>query len=104
MKAMNREAVASLPKVYEWRLREAAALPTPIQTAHTRITEANVLLQLRNLTLPRSVRTRGGSVDLHGWVYHIGTGAVTCTMWLQHIRSGCRPLRRPSGRWQSEEP
>ena len=44
------------------------------------VTEANVLLQLQNLKTHPAVSAglEAGTLDLHGWVYHIGSGAVTC--------------------------
>ena len=81
--AMNREAVASLPKVYEWLAyaeEAASAADTNPDNPLLAVTEANVLLQLRNLATHPAVSAglEAGSVDLHGWVYYIGTGAVTC--------------------------
>ena len=81
--AMNREAVASLPKVYEWlgyAEEAASAAANNTDDPLLAVTEANVLLQLQNLgTHPAvSAGIEAGSIDLHGWVYHIGSGAVTC--------------------------
>ena len=81
--AMNREAVAALPKVYEWlgyAEEAASAADGNTENPLLAVTEANVLLQLRNLTTHPAVTAglEAGSVDLHGWVYHIGTGEVTC--------------------------
>ena len=44
-----------------------------------RVTEQNVLLQLRHLVTHSEVRKKveAGDLHLHGWVYHIGTGEVT---------------------------
>ena len=81
--AMNREGVASLPKVYEWlgyaEEAASAAADNPADPLLA-VTEANVLLQLRNLRTHPAVSAGldAGSIDLHGWVYHIGSGAVTC--------------------------
>ena len=81
--AMNREAVAALPKVYEWlgyaEEAASAAADNPADPLLA-VTEANVLLQLRNLRTHPAVSAGldAGSIDLHGWVYHIGSGAVTC--------------------------
>lgn len=43
------------------------------------LTEKNVVSQLRNLLTHPSVAARmaEGSLKLHGWVYHIGSGSVT---------------------------
>ena len=81
--AMNREAVASLPKVYEWLgyAEEAAgAAANNPDDPLLAVTEANVLLQLQHLKTHPAVSAglEAGAVDLHGWVYHIGSGGVTC--------------------------
>jgi carbonic anhydrase len=43
------------------------------------LAEHNVVAQLRNLRTHPSVAARlaEGDLSLHGWVYHIGPGAVT---------------------------
>jgi carbonic anhydrase len=43
------------------------------------LSERNVVTQLRNLATHPAVAARlaDGSLTLHGWVYHIGSGAVT---------------------------
>jgi carbonic anhydrase len=43
------------------------------------LTQQNVLAQLDNLRTHPSVAARleEGDLELHGWVYHIGEGAVT---------------------------
>ena len=43
------------------------------------LTEENVVGQLKNLRSHPSVAARleEGDLRLHGWVYHIGSGAVT---------------------------
>ena len=81
--AMNREAVASLPKVYEWlgyAEEAASAAASNPDDPLLAVTEANVLLQLQNLKTHPAVDAglEAGTLDLHGWVYHIGSGAVTC--------------------------
>ena len=81
--AMNREAVASLPKVYEWlgyAEDAAGAAENNPDDPLLAVTEANVLLQLQNLKTHPAVSAglEAGTLDLHGWVYHIGSGAVTC--------------------------
>ena len=81
--AMNREAVASLPKVYEWlgyAEDAAGAAESNPDDPLLAVTEANVLLQLQNLKTHPAVSAglEAGTLDLHGWVYHIGSGAVTC--------------------------
>jgi len=81
--AMNREAVASLPKVYEWlgyACEAAEATTEGDENPLLAVTEANVLLQLKHLLTHPAVKSglESGQLDLHGWVYHIGTGEVTC--------------------------
>ena len=81
--AMNREAVASLPKVYEWlgyACEAAEAATESDENPLLVVTEANVLLQLKHLLTHPAVASglESGQLDLHGWVYHIGTGEVTC--------------------------
>ena len=81
--AMNREAVASLPKVYEWlgyACEAAEAATEGAENPLLAVTEANVLLQLKHLLTHPAVKSglESGQLDLHGWVYHIGTGEVTC--------------------------
>ena len=81
--AMNREAVASLPKVYEWlgyACEAAEATTEGDENPLLAVTEANVLLQLKHLLTHPAVAggLESGQLDLHGWVYHIGTGEVTC--------------------------
>ena len=80
--AMNREAVASLPKVYEWlgyACEAAEAATENDENPLLAVTEANVLLQLKHLLTHPAVAggLESGQLDLHGWVYHIGTGEVT---------------------------
>ena len=81
--AMNREAVATLPKVYEWlgyACEAAEAATESDENPLLVVTEANVLLQLKHLLTHPAVASglESGQLDLHGWVYHIGTGEVTC--------------------------
>lgn len=85
--AMNLDAVADLPHVRDWLEHSRAA----VEVAHSHqhgskgdellaVTEQNVLLQLQHLRTHPAVAAKiaKGEVGLHGWVYHIETGDVTC--------------------------
>lgn len=84
--AMHPDRVAHLPHVSEWlgyageALREvekdAAGRPEAERLA--RLTERNVILQLKNLASHPAVgkRLKRGDIALHGWVYDIRTGDV----------------------------
>jgi carbonic anhydrase len=85
--AMNLDAVADLPHVRDWLDHSRAAVETVDgdDTADAgerllRVTEQNVLLQLAHLRTHPAVASRlaNGKIGLHGWVYHIETGDVTC--------------------------
>lgn len=85
--AMNLDAVADLPHVRDWLEHSRAAVEiaraTPAGHDHdelTRVTEENVLLQLQHLRTHPAVaaKVKNGDIGLHGWVYHIESGAVTC--------------------------
>jgi carbonic anhydrase len=72
---MNPEAVAALPSVSAWlKYAEASRGDDLLE-----MTERNVLHQIENLkTHPAvAIRLEDGDLNLHGWVYHIGEGAVT---------------------------
>jgi carbonic anhydrase len=75
---VNPEAVAGLPSVSAWidyaQPARVAAGTDDILT----ITEYNVLQQIENLRTHPAVihRLADGDLGLHGWVYHIGAGAV----------------------------
>jgi carbonic anhydrase len=72
--ALNPEALADYPNVTHWlryaRVEHRDLLP---------LTEHNVVAQLHNLRTHPSVaaRLKDGDLALLGWVYHIGSGAVT---------------------------
>lgn len=85
--ALSSEALEGLPHVREWlehvepavaAVRERGALTG--DDALLALTEQNVLVQLGNLKTHPSVRAAidKGSLDLHGWVYDIESGSVTC--------------------------
>lgn len=83
---MNPDAVSHLPNVSNWLsfARDAAKDLAPGDRdkpeALMHVTEANVVLQLEHLRSHASVAAglEEGSIALHGWVYHIATGEVTC--------------------------
>ena len=80
-------STASMPTVRSWltnghaALRAAEHMAAPDATPEQRLdrlTEENVLLQLRHLTTHPSVTEalRAGTLTLSGWVYEIATGSV----------------------------
>jgi carbonic anhydrase len=79
--ALNPEALEAYPNVRAWlryadvKHREAEPSPQFLLA----LTEHNVVAQLTNLHSHPAVAARltEGDLRLHGWVYHIGTGAVT---------------------------
>jgi len=84
--AMNLAAVENLPHVRDWLDHSRAAVEI-VEACHhgeadalLRVTEQNVLLQLQHLRTHPAVAARlgAGELSLHGWVYHIESGEVTC--------------------------
>jgi carbonic anhydrase len=85
--ALNPGALDGLPHVQGW-LEHARAAVDAVHARHGRagleelraVTERNVLLQLQHLRTHPSVAARlaTGSLELHGWLYDIETGRVTC--------------------------
>ena len=84
---LNPAALSALPNVTAW-LRHAKAArcavseakhPAPSPEFFLQLAERNVVEQLKNLRSHPSVaaRLKQGSLRIHGWVYHIGTGLVT---------------------------
>jgi carbonic anhydrase len=84
---LNPEALKSLPNVTSW-LRHARRARRAAEDSRRQmndaeflvaLTERNVVEQLTNLRTHPSVisRLEQGDLNLHGWVYHIGEGAVT---------------------------
>jgi carbonic anhydrase len=79
--ALHPEALEGFPQVAAWlryadvEHREAKPTPELLLT----LAEHNVVTQLKNLRSHPAVKARleKGDVALHGWVYHIGSGAVT---------------------------
>ena len=90
--AMNLDAVAHLPHVHDWLDHARAAVDTvnyrasnqdqesDADSALLNVIRENVLLQLQHLRTHPAVaaRVNCGEIELHGWVYDIETGAVTC--------------------------
>jgi carbonic anhydrase len=79
--ALNPEALEAYPNVTAW-LRYAKVEhrePEPSPEFLLGLTEDNVVAQLENLRSHPTVAARleEGDLALHGWVYHIGSGAVT---------------------------
>lgn len=84
--AMNLEGLNNLPHVKEWLGYSKAAVDIVKATCAdksdndkmTALIEQNVLLQLQHLRTHPTVATRLAQKDLelHGWVYDIGTGGV----------------------------
>jgi carbonic anhydrase len=79
--ALNPDAFREYPNVARWlryaRIAHRDAEPSPDMLLT--LTEQNVVAQLRNLRSHPAVSARieEGDLELHGWVYHIGTGMVT---------------------------
>lgn len=79
--ALRPEALGEFPHVLGW-LRYADVEhgePEPGGDVLLAMTEHNVVVQLKNLRSHPAVAARleEGSLVLHGWVYHIGSGTVT---------------------------
>jgi len=85
--ALNPGALNDLPDVQGWLDNSLGAVEA-VKAKHGvagkeelhAVTEQNVLLQLEHLKTHPAVASRIGSgeVSLHGWVYNIGTGEITC--------------------------
>jgi carbonic anhydrase len=79
--ALNPEPLEQFPSVTAWlRYAKVAQRESePSADLLLTLTEANVAAQLRNLRSHPAVAARleQGDLSLHGWVYHIGSGAVT---------------------------
>jgi carbonic anhydrase len=85
--ALNPDALKSLPHVSNW-LSHCAAAQARVKARHPKVgsehllemTEENVLLQLKHLETHPSVAAKmaTNSIKLHGWVYDIASGSVTC--------------------------
>ncbi len=79
--ALHPDALEAWPNVTAWlryvKLNRRESKPTP--ELLLALTEENVAAQLDNLRSHPAVKGRleQGDLTLHGWVYHIGSGAVT---------------------------
>ena len=85
--ALAPQAIKSLPHVSNWLSHCDAARAKLTARYHdldeqhlSEMTEENVLLQLKHLETHPSVAAKIAvdSLELHGWVYDIATGEVTC--------------------------
>ena len=79
--ALNPDALGAFPNVTAW-LRYANVdrrEPNPSAEFLLALAEENVVAQLKNLRSHPTVAARleQGDLALHGWLYHIGPGAVT---------------------------
>ncbi len=85
--AMNREGLANLPHVSKWLgfvqgaidIVETVGADLDPEAKMRMLLEQNVILQLQNLKTHPTVAAAlaQGAVELHGWVYDIGTGQVS---------------------------
>lgn len=85
--ALAPEAIKSLPHVSNW-LSHCDAARAKLNARHQdlgdqhllEMTEENVLLQLKHLETHPSVAAKiaTNTLELHGWVYDIATGEVSC--------------------------
>ena len=76
---LNPEAVAALPSVSAWlKYAEPARAAASSEDLLT-LAECNVVQQIENLKTHPAIAARleDGDLSVHGWVYHIGEGAVT---------------------------
>lgn len=85
--AMNPDSLKELPHVSNWLSHSAAALARvkarygDLCADHTlEMIQENVLMQMRHLETHPSVAAKlaTGEVNIHGWVYDIANGDVTC--------------------------
>ncbi|MEX2366208.1 MAG: carbonic anhydrase [Pseudohongiellaceae bacterium] len=86
--AMHPESLGKLPHVSNWLNHCQSALST-VKGRHggeidhdylNELTEENVLQQMKHLETHPSVAERlaAGTIEIHGWIYHIGDGHVSC--------------------------
>lgn len=83
--AMNPDSLDALPSVASWLSHTRAAVAT-VASKHgelgdehlSEVTKENVLLQMKHLETHPAVASKlaNKSVEIHGWVYDIGTGSV----------------------------
>jgi carbonic anhydrase len=84
--ALNPDSLSELPHVHDWLEHVQAAVDEVkrqgIDAADEQlaVTRANVVLQLEHLKTHPCIASRLGSgdVSLHGWLYDIEAGVVTC--------------------------
>ena len=85
--ALNPQGLQELPHVHNWLNHSKAAVEVvKAKCGRTTVeellmmTEENVLLQLQHLRTHPTVAARlaNDEVSLHGWVYHIENGMVSC--------------------------
>lgn len=95
---LNPEALAALPSVSAWLGYAQAARAAAPGDDLLKLAEANVVQQIENLKTHPSVagRLEEGDLNLHGWVYHIGEGAVTSydAATAQFLPAQASPVRR----------
>jgi len=95
---LNPEAVAALPSVSAWLNYAQPARTAAPGDDLLKLAEANVVQQLANLKTHPSVAARLDRDDLglHGWVYHIGEGAVTAydSATARFVPAQAAPARR----------
>jgi carbonic anhydrase len=79
--ALNPEALEGFPHVTAWLdyTKVEHREPDPSAEILLALSEKNVINQLKNLRSHPTVEARmeHGDLKLHGWIYHIGSGAVT---------------------------
>jgi len=79
--ALHPEAVRKYGSIAAWLryVRVEGRDPNPTAESLLALAEHNVVAQLENLRTHPAVaaRLKDESLELHGWVYHIGSGAVT---------------------------
>ena len=83
--AMAPQNLDAIPRVQDWVGHARAAVKAAEATQGEgnvdllTATERNVVLQMSHLNSHPSVAARlaSGDIDVHGWVYHIGSGDVT---------------------------
>ncbi len=83
--AMNPDSLDALPSVASWLSHTRAAVAT-VASKHgelgdehlSEVTKENVLLQMKHLETHPAVASKlaNKSIEIHGWVYDIGTGSV----------------------------
>ncbi len=83
--AMNPDSLDTLPSVASWLSHTRAAVAT-VASRHgelgdehlSEVTKENVLLQMKHLETHPAVASKlaSKSIEIHGWVYDIGTGSV----------------------------